>query len=223
MKKIFFFLFCIVSSYVVTGQEVNNELLEVKVIPPKFVPEASQPSSTAALYAFVRHHFSYNTPELINFGTAVIRFTVTENGQVENFQVTNSVSWEVDKALQYALKQTSGMWLPGSNNGKPVAMEQEITMKVVTGLSEKALEKMDFDARGKDKFQRGNELLFDKNAPRRALHKFNYVVRLLPKEKNTYYLRGLCYHKLGQNEKAEKDWEYYRELGGLDMQLSNYP
>lgn len=183
MKKIIFFLFCIISSYIVTGQEVKNELLEVKVIPPRFNSTENQPSQTASLYYFLRTHFDYETPDLINFGTAVIRFTVTENGNVIDPKVVNSVSWDIDHALMFALQQTNGMWKPGSNNGTPVAMEQEITMKIITGLSEKEVENMDFQARSRDKFQKGNLLLFEKDSPRRALNKFNYVIRLMPKEK----------------------------------------
>lgn len=219
MKKCIFFLFCIISSYIATGQEANNELLEVKVVPPKFIYSENEESNRDDLYTFIQENFDFSTPELINFGTVVIRFTVTEEGNVENPKVTNSVDWDVDQALVSAIKKTSGMWRPGYNNNSPVPMQQEMTMMVKTGFDEMQLERLDLHERSVSKLQKGNKLLFDKDAPRRAIKSYNYIIKMFPKEKNTYYLRGLCYYKLGKLEKAEEDWDYYRELGGLDFEI----
>ena len=71
---------------------------------------------------------SYYEKSSIEFreGTVVVDFTVNTDGSIENFKIQNSVAASNDKAVISALKRTSGDWIPGSQNGNPIAMEKRL-------------------------------------------------------------------------------------------------
>lgn len=221
MKKYIFFLFCIIISCMASGQEVKNRLLELQVSPPKFMVSEDQSTPIQGnIYTFIQEHFSCPNPDVFNYGTSVIRFTITNEGNLTDFKVLNSVSWDIDEALIETLKKSDGMWQPGANDGFPVAMQQEVALIVKTGMSVYKAERLDFKVLGTKMYARGNKLMFVKHRPKRALRKYNYVVRLLPKEQSVFISRGMCHHALGNEEAAINDWKRVKELGGIGIENS---
>ena len=98
------------------------------------------------------------------------------------------------------------MWIPGSVNGKPVAMEKEISM--VFKISQKS----DFAAKAKGFLEHGNNLLFVHNQPEKALKYFDKGITLLPNEETLLAVRGLCKYEIGDNEGAKLDWNRLKTL-----------
>jgi len=120
--------------------------------------------------------------------------------------VINSVSEFVDMEIIRILEITSGMWIPGTVNGEPVAMEKEIS--VVFKISEKS----DFMAKAKHYLKFGNKLLFVHNRPEKALKYFDKSITLLPNEETLLAVRGLCNYEIGDNEGAKSDWNRLKML-----------
>ena len=62
-------------------------------------------------------------------GTEIVQFEVSADGKLADFEIINSVSPYIDKAVYDFLKTTCAMWKPGENNGEPVSMRKEISIK----------------------------------------------------------------------------------------------
>ena len=120
-----------VMSIIAFGQEPKQMLEEVEVTPPKFtgiegVVTIIQNESIATIDDYLIKNIEYPEESVQRWleGTAVVQFVVTANGEVTNFEVINSVSFDIDDELIRVLETTNGMWQPGLNNGRPVAMEK---------------------------------------------------------------------------------------------------
>lgn len=66
----------------------------------------------------------------------------------------------------------------------------------------------------------GNELLFAKANPKKALKYYDLGINLLPNNENLLYARALCRSKLGDMKGADHDWNRLKELGFLDRKIS---
>ncbi|HKL32795.1 MAG TPA: energy transducer TonB [Tangfeifania sp.] len=140
-------------------------------------------------------------------GTEVLKFTVTSNGELRNFEVVNSVSPEIDDHLTGILKRTSGMWSPGMKNGIPVNMEKEIAVAFkCSELGVKALYK-NFKNKANANLDKGIKLMLVKNKPEKALRYFNRGIRYCPYEDCLRLARGLCRYELGDKTGANEDFE----------------
>lgn len=218
MKKKVAFLLCMLCIMYLPAQESETELGQLEVKPPKFMVENGEGIKVPGdIYTYIHENFVCPNPGRITFGTALIYFDINMEGKPENFEIINSVSNDIDKALVSLLKETEGMWISGKNDGVPVTMEKEIVLKIKRGVSEQTAERIDYNKRGVKKFQRGNKLMFVKDAPQRALRQYDKAIRLLPTETSLYISRGLCHYSLGNMIAARKDWDLLREMGGVDL------
>ena len=61
-------------------------------------------------------------------GAVVAQFNVLPTGNLSEIQVIESVSLEFDRSVISTLEATNGMWNPGTIDGRPVPMENEVTV-----------------------------------------------------------------------------------------------
>lgn len=190
-------------------------LSEVEVIPPKFTAQkAVNWEKGATIDDYIAENF--RNPDAIGFpleGTEVVQFVITENGEVDNFVVINSVSKEVDEEIIRLLKNTNHMWMPGQMNGEYSAMEKEIAVQVKVGTSEANASKHDFTKIATAYFTKGAEKLLVKQKPRQALHQFESAVRYKPYDEASLFMLALCKIELGKIESAQKDIARLKKLG----------
>jgi TonB family protein len=181
----------------------NQDLQEIKVTSPQFKSEFFQ-----NINDFLLSGVEYPVESLRagNEGTEVIQFVVTPKGNVTDIVVINSVSEIIDMEVTRILEITNGMWIPGTANSEPVAMEKEVS--VVFKISQKS----DFVAKAKSNLEYGNKMLFVNNRPEKALKFFDKCVTLLPNDETLLAVRGLCKYEIGDNEGAKRDWNRLKIL-----------
>ncbi len=194
MKTKLFIAAWMLIAAITTGQ--NKEVLTIEVTPPKF-------NSPESVEEFIKANVVYPADAYKRGveGTEVVQFTVTSDGEVKDFELINSVSKEIDNEIIRLLKFTDKKWIPGTNNGKPVSMEKEISIAFVINPSS------DFTEKAKLYMAIGNELCFTKNKPEKAIRFFNLAVNYLPGNENVISIRGYCKYLMGKINEAEKDWE----------------
>jgi len=229
MKRTAIFLLCMVISVITFGQEQKRHLLpEVEVTPPRFTGNEEvltklQGDGFGYLKDYLMSNIQYPEHSLMwmEEGTEVVRFVVTPTGEVTDFDVINSVCPEIDKEVIRVLKTTSGMWMPASNNGKPVAIEKEISVAFSTDELDAAKR---FVGIAKACFTSGNNKLFIKKNNKKALNFYNLAIRYVPNDKSLLLTRGICKYELGDKSGACKDWNRIKTLGGFegDSYLDNF-
>ncbi len=208
-------------SVITFGQEkkdFKDEIKGVKVTPPRFAGvvksvSALQKGQFESITDYMERNVEYPQKSAKSFeqGTAVVQFTVSATGEISDFTVINSVSEEIDEEVIKVLKTTEGMWIPGVNNGNPVAMEKEVS--VVFRLKDS---KFSFNDLGKTYFSNGAKMLFTQQSPKKALKYFDKGITLLPNETGLLALRGMTRFELGDKDGALRDWTRIKNLGGLE-------
>jgi TonB family protein len=196
MRTNFFLAAGMLIAAIATGQ--NQELIAIDVTPPFFKNEVPK-----SINEFLQKHVEYPA-EADNWklqGTEVVQFVITPEGKLTNFTVINSVSSEIDKEVIRVLELTSGNWIPGTINGKPVSMETEVSMAFMRNSND------DFVEMAKWNMNKGNELLFLKNQPKKALKFFDYAINFLPGNETIHGIRGLCKNQMGDEKGASRDWD----------------
>jgi len=211
MKKSVIFLAGMVITMIAAGQ--NQRIEDVIVTAPKFNGAETfvQGSYFASVDDFLSHTVEYPQEALTGGfqGTEVVEFVVTSSGEVSGFNVINSICSEIDEEVMSVLKLTSGMWLPGSVNGKPSDMKQEVAVTF------KLHPTNDFVAMAKKYMEQGNKMLIQGN-PAKALKYYDKGVTVLPNEEALLTMRGLCLYQLGDEEGATRDWSRLKSLGYFD-------
>jgi len=224
MKASVIFLICLISSIVVFGQnetkQINVNVEEVQVTPPKFTgvlnsDELFDTGKSLAINNYLTKNFVCPTEASIcrKEGTEIIQFTVTPSGRLINFKVINSVCREVDKEMIRVLRTTNGMWMPGNNNGKPTAMEREVSMMFGDYSQDKIVNH--FVSQAEKYFTWGSTTLLTEHKPKKALRYYNKGIQYLPNDKGLLLLRGMCNYELGKIENAKRDWNRIVSLGGI--------
>jgi hypothetical protein len=225
MKKNVIFLICLITSIGVFGQnetkQINVQVEEVKVTPPKFIGvENASGFYVIGESSLIDNYIAKNfvCPDGVfdykKEGTEIIRFTVTPDGRLTKFNVINSVCNEIDKELINVLRGTSGMWVPGFNNGEPTAMQQEVS--VIVGDYNRDEIVNHFVVQAKKYFEAGSSALLAEHKPKKALKLYNNATQYLPNDKGLLLLRGLCNYELGNKEAARRDWNRILMFGGFD-------
>ena len=225
MKRNVIFLICLISSIVVFGQnetkQINVEVEEVRVAPPKFAgvlnaDELFNVGNSSPIEKYLAKNFVCPAiaAKCSDEGTEIIQFTVSPDGSLTKFRVINSVCREIDQELISLLRRTNGMWIPGCNNGEPKAMEQEVSLIIGDYAPDKIVNH--FVGQAEKYFEMGSSALFVEHKPKKALRHYNKSVRYLPNDKGILLLRGICNYELGKIENARKDWNRIVSLGGID-------
>ncbi len=208
-----------------TGQNLNNTnvLRNIDVKPPVFTGiegtvTIMNKAETTSIYDYLSKKLQY--PEESEYwrdeGTSIIQFTVLPNGELDDFEIINSVSSDIDSEVVRVLKSTDGMWIPGSNNATPVAMVKEvaITFKMQYSNHLRLAQKL---------YKRGNKKLF-KNKPQRALKLFDRAIVYQPYSSPLLFTRGVTRLSVGNMAGACKDWNRLKTLGSdlADSYLMKY-
>ena len=228
MKKYFILLVCLTVSIIAFGQnETRNVMVnigEVEVTPPQFtgienVADMAKPDKSLLIKKYLIANATYPENALLcnKEGSEIIKFVVTPNGNLTNFEVINSICPEIDEEVIRILKTTNGMWQPGLNNGEPVAMEKEVSVVFCVDKSSFGTVCEYFTKKATANFISGNKKLFFKQKPKRALKYYDIAVRYLPNDKSALYNRGMCRFELGDKEGALRDWSRIVSLGGIDV------
>lgn len=207
----------LVSALTFAQQETKIKLDEIKVTPPQFTGsyDAAQLFSVqnnATFNNLLRDHLMDKAKTFNGAieGTEVVHFVVGENGKITDFEVINSISSQVDRAVYEFLKTTCGMWKPGENNGEPVAMEKEISVIL------KMVDATDFDELAVKYLAKGTEELFVNDKPKKALKYLNHGMKYRPNEDCLLVSRGICKYELGDKIGAEDDWNRMAQSGISD-------
>ena len=210
MKTMVLILFIVMLARVAAGQ--GSEMDDGrKVVLPEFsggkIFEASP--GYASINEYLRANVQYPAESCIckYQGTVVVRFLVSPNGEISGLNVINGVCRKMEEEVVRVLKSTDGGWIPGTINGKPVAMEREVAVTFKIDQS------CDFVKFATDYLKHGNDLLYLKGNPRKALKYYNKGISLMPRDQNLLIARSLCFSQLGDTEQAEKDWNRLQELG----------
>lgn len=217
MKANVFFLICMLISAFVFGQNVvtmsPKELGEVKVTPPEFrgvkaapVMTTDNPLSLINQYLIKNVEYPENAKKCFFQGTEVVQLTIDTEGEISDMKVINSVCPEIDEEVFRVLETTSGMWSPGFNNGKAVEMEKEISMVFFVSYNKFRTANEIFKEKATKYFNEGNQYLFVKNNPKKAIKSFDKALVYLPYESALLFSRGFAKHSLNDTEGAEKDW-----------------
>jgi len=201
MKTNLFFAAGMLVATIATGQ--NQRLNEIVIQAPQFQSELYN-----SVDDFLASNIEYPA-ELKSYGlqgTEVIQFVVTPKGDITEFTVINGLSPVIDNYVIEVLKTTSGNWSPGTANGLPVAMEKEVSVVFFLYTTDQMVK----DA--KDYQQKGNNLMFEKNNPVKALKYYNLGLTLLPNDESLLAMRSLCKYQLGDNDGATRDWDRLKIL-----------
>jgi TonB family protein len=213
MKTSVFILAGMLIAAIATAQ--NQELKEIEVTPPTFKSEVP---NTINEYVQKRVEYPQSDIKWKTQGTVVVGFLVTPEGELKNIQVINSVSNAIDNEVIRVLKSTDGKWTPGIINGEAVAMQKEIS--VVFKLNPQ----VDFIELASKHMQKGNQALFIKGQPEKALKHFNQGINFLPNNETLLAVRGLCKYKLGDETGANRDWDRSKllvKMNGTDAEIEN--
>ena len=183
------------------GQKFGVE--DISVTAPKFQNE---------FYNSENEYFSQNAElptearaERIQ-GISLVRFTVTETGNLTDIKFVNSLSREIDEEVLRLLEATDGKWTPGKVNGEAVSMPSEISVAFVINSAE------DMIRTAKNHMLKGNKLMYEKNNPSRAIKSYNQAASILPNEESILTARILCNYELNDLEIAERDFEHLKSL-----------
>lgn len=139
-------------------------------------------------------------------GTEVVEFIVTAAGEPTAFNIVNSVCTEMDMEVIRAIKTTKGKWAPGTVNGEPADLKQEVSVIFTLYSCESYMKKAQKYA------QKGNHFLFVLNTPEKALKYFNHAITLRPNEESLLAARSLCRYATGDTTGAENDWKRIKVL-----------
>jgi TonB family protein len=213
MKTSIIFFAITLTAVVVFGQE--QELNEIQVTAPQFQSEIFYSAND-----FLEHavEFPAKSKNAGLQGTEVIQFTVTTDGDITDFIVINSVSPEIDQEVIRILEVTNGKWAPGTVNGKPATMGKEVS---VVFKNNPAINFVDL---ANKHLQKGNQALFIKDQPEKALKHFNQAINFLPNDETLLAVRGLCKYKLGDETGANRDWDRSKLLAkrnGTTIDIEN--
>lgn len=224
MRKKAILLACILMSTTAFGQNENKNMLdEINVTPPAFMGEMTsnnEKTNVALLNDFLSENLIYpqKAIEQHQQGVVIVQFKVNSDGIISKFNVVNSVSNELDNEAIRLISHTDGMWKPGMNNNKTVAMEKEVAMKFELGSSIKNdTNKDEFYEIAKRYFIKGNHKLLVKNNSKAALRSFNTCMKYQPYDKAVLMGIAFCNYNLGKIDDAKAYWQRIKELGGEDF------
>jgi hypothetical protein len=203
-------------------KQINVDVEEVKVTPPKFtgVENATvlyEVGISSLIDNYIANYFVCSD-RVIDYkieGTEIIQFTVNPDGRLTNFHVINSVCREIDEELIKILQGTNGMWMPGFNNGEPTAMEQEVSFMIGDYNQDEIVNH--FVDQAEKYFIMGSTKLMTDHKPKKALRYYSCGLRYLPYDKSQLMMRGICHYELGDIESAKQDWDRVAALGGIDL------
>lgn len=232
MKKMLLILGMCFFALGLRAQERTNMLEDQSVEPPKFkgeqVEKEKRERAKSPICHFIEKELAY--PEIESDfppeGVVVVEFTVNNDGNLSDFNVTNPVAYHLDQAVVSCLKKTNGMWIPGKVNGQFSPMEYRVFVKF-DAPDNPTFEEMavGFYMAAFKKYNKGcniekDMLLSANKRDRKSTRMFNSSLFYLAKASVYYpnnptvaFLQANNYGKLGMDELMR---EKIRELTELD-------
>lgn len=202
MKKNVMFLAGIAMSLMAHSQNQTQIILdELSIITPTYkgISISSQEHEFASINDYLKEWVQYPQKSYNLIGTEVVEFWVSTTGELTDFKVINSVSYEIDNEVFGSLMETSGKWIPGSVDGEPVNMKSKISLVF------KPNDSYDLRKIAKQYQEKGNQKLLVVKDPKKALRYFNQAIVLLPNEVSLIAARSLCKYELGDESGARAD------------------
>ena len=203
MKNKVLFLLGMAMSVVSYGHSYPQiQMEEMGITPPEFKGVENGykiESIDNYLKKFVK--YPQGTENFGLIGTEVVEFVVITTGELTDFHVINSISSDMDEEVIQLLRKTSGKWSPGSINGKPVDMKQEVSVVF------KPNNNYDLTKIAKNFQEKGIEMLLVEKNPKKALKYYNRAISLLPYKESLLASRSLCRYEVGDEQGARQDWD----------------
>jgi len=216
MKATTIFILFLFVAFFSAGQDVitSKMLKGVEVKPPVFTGIKGTAailntvdSEFGSIYDYLKAKVQYpeRSEDTWSEGRVVIQFTVLTTGKLDDIQVINSVTPDIDREVIRVLKSTDGMWKPGHNNGNPVAMEKEVAITFQMGNSDHLKLAQKF-------FKRANKKIL-KNKTKRGLRLLDRALVYEPYSDAILFKRGITLLAVGNKEGACKDMNRLKSLG----------
>ncbi len=211
MKKTIFLAISMLIAAFAFGQKQNLD--EFKVTAPQYGSFHYE-----SLNDFINTAIEYpaDAKKIGMQGTVVVGFTVMPEGKIKDFEVVNSVCHSLDNEVIRTLAVTDGKWNPGTVDGEPAEMYREVSVVFRTS------ENVDFIEMAREYIAKGNDLLFYKNQPKKALKFFDKGITLLPNEEALLASRSLCRYEMGDMDGAARDWARIKLLTQINEAETNF-
>lgn len=205
--------------------DLNRAIDEVEISPPTFTGIRNYIDISTIHPNYLQHYLATNVEypnEAVKSnkeGVEIIKFKVNALGKVTDIDIVNGVCPAINDEIIRVLEATNGMWRPGTKDGIPVTMEQEVS--VVFSLSEDPKEVGEkFLKIATSCFTKGAESFFVDGKSRKAERLFTQGIKYMPKDQSLLLMRGLVRYERGNFDGANDDWSRLVELGSIDMNAS---
>lgn len=83
------------------------------------------PGGNTALMSFIQQNIQYPDPDICTTGKVIVQFIISTDGNITNAKIVRGVHPKFDKEALRVVKLMP-KWKPGTQKGKPVAMEYTI-------------------------------------------------------------------------------------------------
>jgi tetratricopeptide (TPR) repeat protein len=218
MKTIVIILACLMLNLMTFGQKAIKETQPVfKGVRNAAAQDYQSVADPVSKYFMERIKYPENAAECCVEGTELVEFVVTPHGNVTDINIINRVCCDIDDEVKRVLESTNGMWIPGEENGQPVATKQEIALAFSMCRMQTGPILEDFKVKAGKWYTLGNNALLMEKKPKKALRAYNNGIRLLPNDHALLFMRGLCNYELGDTELARQDWSRLLDQGGTNI------
>lgn len=206
-RAILFLVVCVGFSLITMAQEKSDS--EVQPVFLGSLEEAFQFGEileplTFKDYIMENLEYPEDMKSFFSEGVAIVEFRVNEDGNVTHVEIVNSLSASCDIAIIEAVKGTSGMWQPATDNGESVNSLSELS--IVFDLEDhnsmpSAIRRY---SKGVERYNNG-----DINGAERL---FSQAMRIMPKHPGLLYMSGCIKYENGEYQSALKDFRRVRRL-----------
>lgn len=200
---------------------IMKSIDDVEIVPAQFMgisysPVVKQENDLLTDYLCKRIEYPEEAIKYHIQGTEVVKFTVSETGDISNIKVVNSVYPEIDQEFIRALKSTSGMWKPAKKGESNHECSKEVSLTFSLKGTQKNTQEY-FTNHASVYFKKACKQLFLDHKLSKAECNLSRALNYTPYDGNILYLRGICRYEKGNIEGAMKDWERYTDITGLTV------
>lgn len=206
--------------------EIVPNIDEVEVKAPLFTGIKNVVSMNNANPNYLKNYLKTNViyPEdaskYRNEGTGVVKFVVTANGNVRDVEIVNGVCAAINEEMIRVLETTDGMWKPGLKDGRPVAMNKEVSLVFALSDNRQATAQR-FQTKATNYYEKGSVLMLEKRKFKKAEKFYSMGINYLPYDQSLLLLRGLSRYEQGNKDGALEDWTRLKAMGGLGLEPSH--
>lgn len=173
------------------------------------------PGGDSALKRYIQTNIRYpdKAREHSITGTVYVSFLVDKDGNIQDPKLLRGIGGGCDEE---ALKVISSMpaWLPGKQNGRAVIVQYNIPIKF--NVEKSNTNQLASNNSHFRKFYDQGIKYFEEKEYEKAIESFTSVIANI-QDIDSYYNRGTCYKKLGNDTAACNDWRRAKELGDLNV------